>query len=410
MKQLFKRRLVNHLIEMMKYLRLVFNDYFVLALLFMIGGLGYAYSNALKQLHAGTWWAPLVIVGVLLISVQLGRLATFVKDPDYVFLLPKESEMADYLRRGFNYSLILAGLIQVLIWFVMLPFVQVTTKVSGLELLMLLGTMLCLKTTWLNVDFARKYRLKQTWLLRGNRLLWRLIVPVLILGNAIYFSYLVSLLAAVLVALDSLLSRRSWVNRPLDWQTMIADENSRMHTVYQFFNLFTDVPSIAGSVKRRRYLDGVLGQIKLIPKNTYLYLYSHSIARDNEMSGLYVRLMVIGTVFLVFIKGEALPIILCLLFLYLIGFQMIPFYFHFDDNAFVHIYPITNQFQMKSFQRVLFLMLSSVAVVFGIAVIAVNFDNVVTIAGVIIGEALEIWAFIWLYVPRRILRGERNRD
>ncbi len=51
------------------------------------------------------------------------------------------------------------------------------------------------------------------------------------------------------------------------------------------------------------------------------------------MSGLYFRLMVIGTVFLVFVKGEILPIFLSLLFVYLIGFQLIPFYFHFSDNA-----------------------------------------------------------------------------
>lgn len=85
MNQLFKRRLVDHLKEMMKYLRLVFNDYFVLALLFVIGGLGYYYSNALKQLHAGLWWAPVVIIGILLVSLQLGRFATLVQAPDYVF-------------------------------------------------------------------------------------------------------------------------------------------------------------------------------------------------------------------------------------------------------------------------------------------------------------------------------------
>ncbi|WP_180383622.1 ABC transporter permease, partial [Lentilactobacillus parabuchneri] len=80
MRQLFKQRLVIHLKEMMKYLRLVFNDYFVLALLFMIGGLGYYYSNVLKTLHTGLWWAPIVAIAILLVSVQLGRFATLVED------------------------------------------------------------------------------------------------------------------------------------------------------------------------------------------------------------------------------------------------------------------------------------------------------------------------------------------
>ncbi|GHP12933.1 protein ecsB [Lentilactobacillus fungorum] len=410
MKQLFKRRLVNHLKEMMSYLRLVFNDYFVLALLFMIGGLGYYYSNALKQLHVGVWWAPLVSIGIHLVGLQLGRMATLVQDPDYVFLLPKEFEMIDYLKRGFNYSLILAWFIQILIWFVMLPFIQITTRIDSLEMVMLLLILLGLKATWLNAEFARKYRLRPNWRLGYQRLIWRFIIPLLALTIAAYFSYVAALLLVAAAVVASWVGRRSWSNRSVDWQTMINDENSRMHTVYQFFNLFTDVPAISGSVKRRRYLDTLLGRIKLIPDNTYLYLYAHGIARDNEMSGLYVRLMVIGTLLLVFIKGEALPIVLCLLFVYLIGFQMIPFYFHFDDNAFVHIYPVTHQFQLKNFQRVLLWLLSIVAIIFGIAVIAVNANNLMTILGVIIGEAVEIWAFIYLYVPRRIARGQRSRD
>ncbi|WP_279403917.1 ABC transporter permease [Secundilactobacillus kimchicus] len=47
---LFNTRLKRHLKEMFKYLRLVFNDHFVFALLIMLGGLGLAYSNALKTL------------------------------------------------------------------------------------------------------------------------------------------------------------------------------------------------------------------------------------------------------------------------------------------------------------------------------------------------------------------------
>lgn len=127
------------------------------------------------------------------------------------------------------------------------------------------------------------------------------------------------------------------------------------------------------------------------------------------MSGLYFRLMVIGTVFLVFVKGEILPIFLSLLFVYLIGFQLIPFYFHFSDNVFVHVYPITDQYQMKSFQRVLLYMLSIVSLIFAIAVIAVNFSSLMTVVGVIVAEALEIWAFVYLYIPRRLARSERTR-
>ncbi|PAK83954.1 ABC transporter permease [Lentilactobacillus parakefiri] len=407
MKQLFRQRLSTHLKEMMRYLRLVFNDYFVLALLFVIGGLGYYYSNALKQLHTGLWWAPLVIVGILLVSVQLGRFATLIEGPDYVFLLPKEAELYHYLRSGFRYSVSIAIAIQVLFWILLMPFVQVTMHATTTELYLLLATILILKLTWLNTDFARKYHLRQSWL--ASRFIFRLLVPVIALGLSVYINYWIGLIISLAALLASYFTRQNWANRSLDWTTMIADENSRMHTVYQFFNLFTDVPTLQGSVKRRRYVDGILNRIKLIPRNTYLYLYAHGIVRDNEMSGLYVRLLVIGTLFLVFVKGALLPIFLSLLFVYLIGFQMIPFYFHFSDNAFVHVYPITNRYQLKSFQRVLLYLLNTVGVVFAVAVLAVNLATPVTFIGVIVGEVLEIWLFVYLYLPKRLARSERTR-
>lgn len=288
-----------------------------------------------------------------------------------------------------------------------MPFIQVTMHPMAIDLYLLLATLVILKMTWLNTDFARKYHLKRNWL--SNRPLFRWLVPVITFAFSIYVNYWSGLVVSVVALAVSYFSRNQWATRSLDWTTMIADENSRMHTVYQFFNLFTDVPTLQGSVKRRRYVDVILNQIKLIPKNTYLYLYAHGIVRDNEMSGLYVRLLVIGTLFLVFVKGEILPIFLSLLFVYLIGFQMIPFYFHFSDNAFVHVYPVTNEYQLKSFQRVLLYLLTTVGVVFAVAVAAVNFTTIITIIGVIVGEALEIWAFVYLYLPRRLAKSERVR-
>lgn len=264
MRQLFKQRLVIHLKEMMKYLRLVFNDYFVLALLFMIGGLGYYYSNVLKTLHTGLWWAPIVAIAILLVSVQLGRFATLVEDPDYVFLFPQEAAFFAYLKRAFHYSLGLAIAVQVLFWVLLMPFVQVTMQTTATDLYLLLATLIILKVTWLNTDFARKYRLNNRLL--SNHFLFRFLIPVVSISLSIYLNYWLGLALAIVALGISYYSRRNWSRYPIDWKVMIDDENSRMHTVYQFFNLFTDVPMLQGSIRRRRYLDGILGRIKLIPK------------------------------------------------------------------------------------------------------------------------------------------------
>ena len=48
----------------------------------------------------------------------------------------------------------------------------------------------------------------------------------------------------------------------LDWEKMVHVEEHRLHQIYQFINLFTDVPEITAKIKRRRYLDPILTHIK----------------------------------------------------------------------------------------------------------------------------------------------------
>lgn len=404
MNSLFKKRLSSHLTEMLKYLRLVFNDYFVLALMFMVGGLGYYYSGVLKDLHKGTWWAPLLVIVFFLITVQFGRLATLIEDPDYVFLLPRESEMPKFFKAGYRYSLVIALAIQVILWFISIPFIERTLTV---ETISLLCSLVLLKITWLTSDFIRKFKVK-TWL--SNRLIFRWCWPLVVLGISLYTNAVLGTIFALVMLLITLVfSMRLAVNVPVDWQTAISDENSRMHTIYSFFNLFTDVKSMSGSVNRRKYLDWVVSKIKLKSENTYLYLYSHGIIRDTEMSGLFARLTLIGMVLLAFIAGTWLPVILSVLFIYLIGFQLIPFYYHFDNNAFVHIYPIDRKNQLSSFQTVIRNMLTVTAVLFAVVVILVNLHNPVTIIAVIVAEILELLGFVYLYVPSRIKKAYSKR-
>lgn len=51
MNTLFKNRQKKHITYLMRYLRLVFNDQFTIAFVFLIGGLGYWYSGFLKTLE-----------------------------------------------------------------------------------------------------------------------------------------------------------------------------------------------------------------------------------------------------------------------------------------------------------------------------------------------------------------------
>ncbi|MCY9806971.1 ABC transporter permease [Lentilactobacillus senioris] len=398
MKSLYTSRLSSHLTEMFKYLRLVFNDYFVLALLFLIGGLGYSYSNLLKTLSGSEWWLmPLCIVVITLVE-QLGNLATLIREPDFVFLLPREGQMWQYFKTAFSYSFPLAAIIQLVVTVVLMPLIHIGHVVSILQVGALLLTVVAIKGTLLVTDLGFLYRLVS----KRVKQLIHYVLPLIVLTIGLYFNYFIAFGISLAALLGATIFSGEIKNRPLNWREATATENGRMHRVYQFFNLFTDVPALTGNVKRRKWLDPLLKRIELIPKNTYKYLYAHGIIRDNEMSGLFFRLTLIGAVMLFFIHGTYLPIMISALFIYLIGFQLIPFYQHFDDNVFIHIYPVTLQNKTASFQTVIRWMLVIVAVIFAIVVIFANIGSFATIVGVIMVELLELVWFLRMYLPRRV--------
>ncbi|MCT6891888.1 MAG: ABC transporter permease, partial [Lactobacillus sp.] len=90
MRDLAKRRLQENLRQSLKYLVLVFNDFFILALIFLFGALMFWYAQAMKTMPENLWYyRPLV--GILLwLPLLIGKLVTLLKPADLQFLLPED--------------------------------------------------------------------------------------------------------------------------------------------------------------------------------------------------------------------------------------------------------------------------------------------------------------------------------
>lgn len=385
--------------ELAKYLRYVLNDFFVIAMMFFVGGLGYEYSNLLKTLHPGLAWTNWVILIVLFLSVQIGRYATFLKQPDYVFLLPEEYSLHQYLKQSFNYSLLMAGIIQILVWFILLPFIEVTNHANNIDLISYLIMILVIKFIWLSSNLMGGYRINIYKFNRTFLLKW--LLPFITISVAVFVNPLLGCLISIIFAIAVQFKLNQWSHSSLDWLFLINNEEKRMHDLYQFFNLFTDVPKVNPKPKRRKYLDRILNQIHPTQKNIYLYLYSRGISRDSKFSNLYLRLTIIGMVLLLFIHGEALPLFLNVLFIYMIGFQLIPFYFHFDDNVFMHIYPLDQTNQIQSFERIITGLLLFSSILFWIVSFIANL-SVITSILILIIDLVEIYIFKRFYIRKRI--------
>lgn len=404
---LFKERLQRHLREMAKYLRLVFNDFFVFALLFFLGGLGLGYSNVLKSLKPGFWWAPVVALLVLAIVAQIGRFATLIEDADRVFLLPKERAMHAYLVAARRYSQFLAQCTQIITMFILAPFLSVALTWSVGNILILAGAQVILKDSFLRLDLASAYQV--TGQRRMNQWGFKWLLALIIVASGLWLTPLVALLLALVIdGAVAVWFQQHWQKQQIRWREQIKIEDNRMLGIYRFFNLFTEVPMVAGTIKRRRYLDWLFASIKPQHRQTYLYLFSRGMVRGTDFSGLVVRLTVIGMLLLYFVRGHWLPIFLAALFIYLIGFQLLPFFQQYDDIVFTHVYPVLPELRLKSFVKLVTLILGTTALLMWLVVVIAN-PQIETAGLTLLVEVLEVWYLARIYTPQRLARADKNK-
>lgn len=397
MKGFFSQRLQRHQKQMSRYLRYVFNDHFAILITFLMGGLGLYYSNFLKTLPRPFPQGGIVLLLIWLALLSVGKLATLVKPADLIFLLAKEKQMADYLAQALRYSIWLPFGVSFLVVGATMPLVVVVTEQTFASFFFYLGTIWLLKVTDLWLQRLSLYQGQEQ---RNNqRVLW-VIAAVSSLLASLYVAPWVGLLLAVLQA--------AWFNlqcRPtgllLGWDRMIHMEETRLHRIYRFINLFTDVPQITAAAKRRKYLDGLLNRMPFGQKQTYRYLYARRFLRGEQYSGLFFRLTLIGVLVLFFVQEWWLSLGLGCMFLYLIGFQLLPMYNEFQYMILTHLYPIEEGQKQTAINWLLLRLLGGAAFIFGVVGLfraAILWQGVLVLLGFLLFTGL----FLVFYVPARL--------
>lgn len=404
MTDFYSTRLSRHLKKMMKYLRYVFNDHFILVCIFLLGGLGFYYSETLKTLPENFIWGRMIVAGIWLMTLLLGKIATLTEEADKVFILPKEPEMKSYLLRAVRYSFWLPLVVLLLVSGMTMPLVVISTGWAFSTFFFYLAMLAFLKISHL---LLQKYELYQ--ISTSQRRLWFslwLLTSLLVIMSGLYGApYIGTTLGLIQLIFFNLFLKKKEAEVSLDWEGMIQKEKNRIHRIYQFIHLFTDVPEITSSVKRRKIFDSLLNKIKKTTGNTYLYLYGRSFVRGSEFSGLFIRLVLVGGIILLFLKEFWISLGVSLLFIYLIGFQLIPIYARFDYMIMTHLYPIPMKQKKQAVSQLITGLLLVAAALFSIFVIIAlpTFSEIVIIMSALV---VEVVLFSKVYVPHRLKKME----
>lgn len=354
-KVLWKERVGRTTKELSKYLPYIFNGHIVIVMMFLVGTAAFYYQEWINTLSQD-FPAEMIMAILLAVVVTYSPIYTFLMEADRIFLIPLEEKMNPYFRRSIMASFFIQIYLLVLGLAVFMPmyahvnngsyksffpFLLIMCIIKVLNLLIRWRVQFYVNTNVHRTDSVVRFFVNGVFLyFLFSHAQIGFFIPVILIYLLLYFLY----------------SSQTKL-KGLKWEFLIDQEEKRMMAFYRLANLFTDVPKLRDSVKRRRWLDWVSGLLKFKHEGVYSHLYIHTFIRGGDYLGLFMRLTVIGMLALYFITYGNGQILFVLLFLFLTGFQLMPLWNHHQNKIWIQLYPVKESIRSSSFKKFLFVLL-----------------------------------------------------
>ncbi|MFQ3543789.1 ABC transporter permease [Halobacillus rhizosphaerae] len=399
-KQFWTQRFSDHLKETSRYLRYIFNGHIAVAMIFFISALSFYYQRWLTELPDSfpTAWVVGIAFGFI---ASYSPVRTLLKEPDLVFLLPAEYQLQDYFRRCLYYSFIIQLYIVVLIAAALGPLYHASYPEAGKYYLIMIGIVLVVKV-W--------NMMSNWWMLKERNPRTRFFdqVAKFLLSCALFyfltigewvFASILTILLVVLMLYTYYLARQK---AGLPWDLLVSKDQARMRAFYRIANMFTDVPHLKNTVKKRHGIVKVLlSSVNFRQDRTYDYLYRITFIRSSDYLGMYVRLLVIGGLAIWFVPNLWVKISFAILFLYLTAFQMMSLWNHHRTIAWLDIYPLKKEWKQAALLNWLRKLMLFQTLLFGLLFI---FQwNLTGLLVVWIGGGLFSLAFVQGYIKQKLV-------
>ncbi|RLL45019.1 ABC transporter permease [Oceanobacillus piezotolerans] len=351
---LYKQRLSSHMKEIGRYMRYILNGHTAIAMLFLISALAYYYQGWVTQLPDN--FPTSLIIGVVFgILVTYSPVRTLLKEPDVVFIITAEDKMTAYFRNAIIYSFFIQLYVILLIVaaFGPLYFAAYPERTGRIYLYTLIVILI----------FKIGNLLANWWMLKvRDQNVRRIDVAVRLLLNIAIFYFLVNgdmLFAAITTVIFGLVFLYDYtVSKKqicLNWGHLIEKDQQRMQAFYRLASMFAEVPHLRVKVRKRQWLVSLItDRVPLEKKQTYDYLYRITFVRSGDYIGMYVRLIIIGGLFIVFIPNLWMKLLFGILFLYLSIFQMMALYKHHRTIMWLDIYPVEAKEKKRALVTILY--------------------------------------------------------
>lgn len=397
---LFRERLSAHVKELSRYLRYILNGHTAIAMVFLISVLAVYYQQWLAQLSP-SFPAPAIIAVLFGLLASFTPINTLLKEPDLVFITVSEKKMLSYFRSSLIYSFIVQLYLVFLVVAALGPlYFHAFPERSGRVYLFTLLILLIIKV-WNLIIYWLMLKVRHT----PTRIIHHIIRSLLTIGlfyyliiaNYIFASiFTVALFIAFIV--DYIISAK---NVGINWELLIEKDRNQKQFFYRMASMFVDVPHLKSRVKRRKLLTSVVNnKIPFQQKKTYNFLYWLTFLRSGDYLQMYIRLIIIGSLFVYFIPNDLLKLTFSILFIYMSNFQMISLYHHHRMIVWLDLYPVPYKNRLNSFLSLLVILTAIQTGIFAI-IFVLQFDIVFAILSLIIGTTFNV-LFNFKYVKGKI--------
>ncbi|RDW18196.1 ABC transporter permease [Oceanobacillus arenosus] len=338
--EFYKKRLSAHMKELGRYMRYILNGHMVVVMFFLISATAFYYQQWLEQLPDN--FPTALVIGVSLgLLISYSPVRTLLQEPDLVFIIVAEDKMNAYFRNSIIYSFVVQLYLILLLVAAFSPlYFAAFPERTGMGYLLILAIMLLFKVGNLIANWwmlkVRETRIRQIDLFA--RTVLNIAIFYFIIQGSLLFAGIITVLFVLLFLYDFSTSNKQ---AGIAWDLLVEKDQNRMQSFYRFANMFAEVPHLRNRTKKRQWLVSLISnRIPFAKKHTYDFLFRIAFIRSGDYLGMYIRLIIIGGVFIYLIPNEWMKVLFGLLFIYLSSFQMMPLYQHFRTNIWLDLYPV----------------------------------------------------------------------
>lgn len=397
---LFQKRYTLYVKNLLKYARHIVNDHFVLVFFLLIGAGGYTYSQFLETVTYGMIEPRLFVLILFFVLTSTGSITLLLEPADRIFLLPKEREFREIFKRLTIRSYASQMISTALITFVAFPIFVTTLDAKTLDSLYVFLTLTSLKWLSLLTKIYPFFYNRQENERKLNIIMYTIKLVALISLLFIHIQLTATIITiAALFSAYQFFAERIYFSQFFKWEIMIEKEEQRLQRIYRFIQMFVDVPHIKTRIRRLKWLDRPLNWFSQhYPTAPYYYIL-RTMTRNSEYSLLILRVTIVGAILLAVTESFATGLLLGLLFLYIIGFQLVPLMNEINRTPQFQIYPITEKVKAESVYRMIFQILSFVSIF--LALSAFKIQGLLGLTMLPLG-VIFAYLFSYFYVPRRL--------